>query len=270
VQYNYYNSGFSNKLQGLLPAGSYTACYTLYVSSNGKIEPQVEECVAFDTEPLSPPILSFPSDSSVLDAAPAQFNWLPPSPAGMFDRLRYEILITAINPGQQPAEALQENLPFYSEAFLYSNTLNHPASSPAFEKEKWYAWQVVAKDDNNYAGKTEVWVFKVAAATKKEAAAKTYVTLSNTQDEYGTYYFGENLIGIKYYSFEKDQKARIRVLTAAGVLVQELEKEIAYGDNLFTFQINGAVKKGPMYKLELVTASGTKKSFLFSIAKAGK
>jgi hypothetical protein len=270
VQYNYFSTGFSNKLQGLLPAGSYTACYTLYINTGGKVEPQAEECVAFDTEPLSPPMLSFPADSSVLDAAPVQFTWMPPTPAGMFERLRYEVLISEVKPGQQAAEALAENMPFYSEAFLYSNTLNHPAASPAFEKEKWYAWQVVAKDDNNYAGKTEVWVFKVTATAKKEEAAKTYVTLSNTQDEYGTYYLGENLVGIKYYSFEKNYKAGIRVLTAAGSLVQETEKEIAYGDNLFTIQLNGAVKKGVMYRLELVTASGSKKSFLFSITKAGK
>jgi hypothetical protein len=160
IQYNNLQSGIDNKLQGLLPVGTYIACYVLTAFGQKEIN-LAEECVPFDTEPLSPPMLIFPADSSLLEVAPAQFSWIPPTPDGIFNGLHYEVLITPINDGQKPAEAMQENLPFYSEGNQLFTNLNYPSSMPSFEKEKWYAWQVVAKDNGNYAGKSEVWVFKI-------------------------------------------------------------------------------------------------------------
>ncbi len=150
MQYNYIVSGIGNRLQGLIPAGSYMACYRL-VNSTSK-DNLAEECVPFDAEPLSPPMLIFPADSAQLEAAPNQLSWTPPAPDGMFDRLHYEIVITEINEGQKASEAIQENLPFYSDGSLYTNVMNYSGTGSSFEKDKWYAWQVIAKDDGNYAG----------------------------------------------------------------------------------------------------------------------
>jgi hypothetical protein len=166
VQYNYLTAGGDTRLEGLLAAGVYTACYTLSALP-GKTD-LAEECVQFDVEPLSPPMLIFPADSTQLETAPTQFSWIPPTPQGMFDRLHYEIIITEINEGQKAEEAIQQNLPYYSDGNVITNMLNYPGSSEGFTAGKWYAWQVIAKDDKSYAGKSETWVFRMV--TKADEA----------------------------------------------------------------------------------------------------
>lgn len=164
VQYNYIGMEPDQHINNLLAVGAYTVCYSFVRNPNtDKRELLAEECVAFDVEPLSPPVLSFPADSSILETPPTQFSWMPPTPAALLSRVHYEVLITEIQPSQQPAEALEENTPFYSNDIAPDNFITYPAALPAFEKDKWYAWQVVARDDKSYAGKSEVWVFKVAS-----------------------------------------------------------------------------------------------------------
>ena len=159
VQYSYISGTFPDANRGLLPAGSYTACYTL--TSQGKGNDLAEQCVDFDAEPLSPPLLIFPADSSRLLTAPGQFSWAPPSPAGMFGQLRYDILITEVQPGQGANEALENNIPFYTGGSLIHNLMSYTGAATAFEKNKWYAWQVVARDYTHYAGKSDIHVFKI-------------------------------------------------------------------------------------------------------------
>jgi hypothetical protein len=175
VQYNYLAGIGNNNLQALIPVGVYTACYSLSGYSLKDVT-LAEDCVQFDAEPLSPPMLIFPADSSALDNKPNQFSWTPPTPAAMFSQLHYEILITQVQEGQKADEAIQQNIPFYTEGGLFNSLLNYPGSAWAFEKDKWYAWQIVAKDDKSYAAKSEVWVFKINTGTKtntdKEAFAE--------------------------------------------------------------------------------------------------
>jgi hypothetical protein len=170
IQYNYLSGVANNNLQGLIATGSYTACYSL----TSKLLNIAEECIPFDIEPLSPPMLIFPADSSILDIAPTQFSWTAPTPAEMFDRLHYEILVTEIQDGQKANEAIQQNIPFYSDGNLFNNVQNYPTSAPAFEKNKWYAWQIVARDDKTYAGKSEVWVFKIQNENKINTTSESF------------------------------------------------------------------------------------------------
>lgn len=261
VQYNYFNAGFNNKIQGLIPAGNYTACYILYANIAGKVEPQAEECVSFDIEPLSPPMLSFPADSSVLDVAPNQFSWLPPTPVAMFDKLRYEILIVEINAGQQPAEALQENLPVYSEAFLYSNALNYPASSAAFQKNKWYAWQVVAKDDNNYAVKSEVWVFKVMnGSIQKIIDEAPFIKISKENTEVSIVH--EGVLKIEYFNQPGDKKIDFKVYKASergkNVEAITLSTDVKPGQNFIKYDLKSKLKleENEVYEVEITNSRG--------------
>ncbi len=161
IQYNYIGMMADASFNGLLPVGAYTACYSFSRINGEKMELLTEECVAFDVEPLSPPMLLFPADSAELEVQPAQFTWTPPAPAAMMGRLQYDIQIAEILPGQKPAEAIQQNTGFYNRSGVAANLLTYPASLPAFETGKWYCWQVTARDEKNYAGKTETWVFRV-------------------------------------------------------------------------------------------------------------
>ncbi len=158
IQYNYFSSAVTNRTDDFISVGNYIACYRL--SLNNKI-PVVEECIAFDVEPISPPMLINPTDSAMLEVAPSQFSWIPPAPLNLFSGLGYEVVITEIQPGQKAEEAIQQNLPFYTEPNMPVNNLAGIGATLNFEKGKWYAWQVIARDEKKYAGKSEVWVFQI-------------------------------------------------------------------------------------------------------------
>jgi hypothetical protein len=257
IQYNYLSVDTRNNLQTLLPAGMYNACYSI-ISTLPKEETLAEECIQFDAEPLSPPMLVFPSDSSVLDAAPAQFSWTPPLPAEMFSRLHYEVLITEINEGQKADEAIQQNIPFYSEGNVVSNSLNYPGSAGHFEKNKWYAWQVVARDDRNYAGKTETWLFKInAEAKEKNTNTAPFIKLSVQPQE--TAILQGGILKMEYYNFLSDENAKIFITRISdNKLLLQTILPITAGQNFLQYDLNKKIKLDPdvYYEVKLVNSAG--------------
>jgi hypothetical protein len=264
VQYNYLLAGMDNRLQGLLPAGTYTACYELVSVASVKTENLAEECIQFDAEPLSPPVLIFPADSSLLENTPNQFSWVPPTPQGMFDRLRYELLITEIKEGQKAAESLQDNIPFYSDGTLFTNNMTYPPSAAVFEKEKWYAWQVTARDDRAYAGKSEVWVFKIGKpAVKVNPVNDVYLLLQN--DAKGAYQINTRVLHIKYFSGSSDHETQIIFSDEKGNVIKAVQQKVTRGDNYFDFTLNNQFNSNSVYKVTLADKSNKTHTLTFSI-----
>lgn len=268
IQYNYLVTGMDSRIQGLLPAGSYTVCYAL-TALTIKETRLAEECVQFDVEPLSPPMLIFPADSSVLENAPVQFSWTPPLPAGMFGTLRYEMLVTEIREGQKAEEALQENVPFYNDGMLYSNVMNYPSSASGFEKEKWYAWQIVARDDRNYAGKSEVWVFKInkEVIPDKVVMGAPFMKMKPDVPELGIAPNG--ILKLSYFNRTADSSVTILLTDLSDN--QKPRKitgvRVVRGENQLQFNLKKLinVSEDNTYKAEIVNSSGEKNSVLFRI-----
>jgi hypothetical protein len=264
IQYNYLSGVANNNLQGLIATGSYTACYSL----TSKLLNIAEECIPFDTEPLSPPMLIFPADSSVLDIAPTQLSWTAPTPADMFDRLQYEILITEVQDGQKANEAIQQNLPFYNDGNLFNNVLNYPTSAQAFEKNKWYAWQIIARDDKTYAGKSEVWVFKIQSENKIDnnnesfAEVKPFYTAKK-------YYFTKT-INFSFNNPYKIQELKYTVTEVASkIKLKHLPKvEMGQGLNQVSLDVSKmrGLEKNKEYVIEIENV-GTSIHYLNFIIK---
>lgn len=264
IQYNYLTGSSNISLQSLILAGSYTACYSL----SSKYIDVVEDCVPFDAEPLSPPMLIFPSDSSVLDVAPTQFSWTAPTPANMFDRLHYEVVITEIQEGQKADEAIQQNLPFYIEENVLSNSLSYPSSAPSFLKNKWYAWQVIARDDKAYAGKSEAWVFIINSKKEDQKInSDSYILVKNNTEETGISYIKNNTLLIKYYNYEKEQTKEIKLLDANNKIIQIEKVLLKYGENFLSFVLSNRFKPNLIYKILLPFDNNTHSTTLFSIYK---
>jgi hypothetical protein len=264
ILYNYVTGGADNRMQGLLPAGTYMACYQLVTVATGKPETLAEECVQFDAEPLSPPMLIFPADSSLLETLPNQFSWIPPTPEGMFDRLRYELMITEVKEGQKAEEALQVNIPFYNDGALFSNRMNYPASAIAFEKEKWYAWQVTARDDKAYAGKSEVWVFKITKEAKTVTPVNDIYLLM--QDEVkGTYQINSKNLHIKYFSYSSDDEAKVIFSDEKGNTIKTVPQKIIQGDNYFDFSLTHQFHSGKAYRVIIAEKNNKRHILTFSI-----
>jgi len=270
VQYNYLSGTANNNLQGFIPAGSYTICYSLIGFAIKDIG-LAEECIPFDAEPLSPPLLIFPADSAVLENAPAQFTWMPPTPAAMFNRLQYDILITEIPQGQKADEAIQQNLPFYNEGSLGTNFLNYPGTVSTFEKNKWYAWQVVARDERAYAGKSEVWVFKIKdSAIEKIVQQAPYIKLSTKSGEVTTQY-GE-ILKIEYYNFLSDSTAMVTIKNLADKSNKHnlsFEIPIKSGQNFLDYNIGKKMKleEAGIYEVVLTNSRGERHTMTFKYQK---
>lgn len=258
IQYNYLVSTGTNSLQGLIPAGMYTACYIIRASTVDKSTPLAEDCIQFDAEPLSPPMLIFPADSSELEISPAQFSWIPPTPVGMFDRLQYDVLITEVMEGQKADEAIQQNLPFHSDGNVFSNFLNYPSSAQGFEKDKWYAWQVVARDDRNYAGKSEVWVFKVKDPTpvKFIVEQSPFIKMKKNNPEKGIAPNG--ILKIIYRNETNDSLAIVRI-SEPGVVSRgrpQFTVKLKPGDNLIQYNLKKllSITEGNVYEAEIINS----------------
>jgi hypothetical protein len=266
IQYNYIGIEPDRNLNGILPAGAYNVCYSFIQTAGVKQELLAEECVAFDVEPLSPPVLSFPMDSSITEITPAQFSWIPPSPIGMIQQLRYELLITEVKPGQKPAEAIADNVPFFSTASLQSNFFSYPAASPVFEKEKWYAWQVIARDNKNYAGKTEVWTFKVTEPSKPKTPQQSlsYIVLKDEQAK-AQYQIDDRNLYVKYHSYLPSQQTTFDIFNNEGVLVQSIKQNVVYGDNFLHFELNRNFHSDHLYTIKVAGQYNRIYSASFSI-----
>lgn len=162
IQYKYLSPLITDRdPNGFIDIGAYTACYTLNKITHSATEELAEDCLDITVEPISPPLLNYPADESISEPPYPQFNWLPPSPLNMFNDLKYDLLLVEIGQGQTAAEAVQQNVPVYNNSDNTNIFLNYPSSNIPLDTSKQYAWQVTAKNNNQFAAQSEVWIFKV-------------------------------------------------------------------------------------------------------------
>lgn len=147
---------------GMLPAGRYQACYTVVNVEKGN-STMVENCIAVNVDPLSPPLLNTPADEERLLTPYPQFTWLPPTPVGLFNDLSYTMVIVEVLPGQGKGDAIQQNVPVNSGVYTKNMYWNYPASFSALDAEKLYAWRVVAMNSGKAVAMSETWTFRVTA-----------------------------------------------------------------------------------------------------------
>ncbi|WEK34566.1 MAG: hypothetical protein P0Y53_18930 [Candidatus Pseudobacter hemicellulosilyticus] len=187
VHYEYSSQATLTSLdqQGLLPVGSYQACYTILDAQKTNM-PLAENCILLNVDPLSPPLLNTPEDGSSLLTAYPQFTWLPPAPLALFSDPAYELLVVEVLPGQAPAEAIQQNVPVYSSGrirYLYSQ---YPASRMALDTARTYAWRIVALNGFQAVSLSETWTFRVAGnhPAKSNQSSDSYIELKRNEDAF--------------------------------------------------------------------------------------
>ena len=166
ITYNYNAPAYQGDRDpnGMLPVGTYQACYTVV---NGiKSVPLAENCIQLNVDPLSPPMLNTPSDEGQIYTAYPQFTWLPPTPLNIFNDLSYALILVEVLPGQGKADAIQKNIPIYSGGFISDLFLNYPSSYRALDTGRLYAWRVVALNNGTPAAFTDIWTFRVVTPPK--------------------------------------------------------------------------------------------------------
>lgn len=263
IVYNYVSTEFSGKY---LPCGSYIINYHLVKETLKGDIPVTDEVIKINVSPLSPPLLTTPADKSNIETVYPQFTWLPPTPMQMFSPLTYDIKVVPIEEGQSPKEAMEFNKPVYVNSNLQNPSEKMPGSFEQLQQNKSYAWQVVARSGMNYAIPTEIWLFTINKhISTKDSVNNTYVLLNSVRNEQGVYNLKERNLNLKYYSFDKAHTGIIRLMSSDRKTMQEVHTNILYGDNFFNIKLKKDFKKGQLYIIELISASGNKHSSLFSI-----
>ncbi|MBL7707646.1 MAG: hypothetical protein JNJ86_01170 [Chitinophagaceae bacterium] len=264
VQYNF----LSSELNGnYIPLGSYVAFYRVIKKTLKGQEPLGDECVRVSVNPLSPPLLNTPFDRAILQTNYPQFSWLPPAPTEMFSDLNYELVVTEIMPGQSPTEAVLYNTPVYANHNLARPFEILPSSFSVLKTGQPYAWRVTARNGFNYAAQTEVWSFVIEkpVVTDPGTAGSSYLLLKNSNDNPGTGIVEEKELLIKYYSFDKEHEAAVKIFTVDGQKVQVVKQKILYGDNFLRLQLNHQFESGKTYQVEITDMQKNKYTTRFSI-----
>jgi hypothetical protein len=272
IQYTYFSFS-GDKTNDFLTVGSYMACFTLMGA--GHLSGELSEaCVPFDVAPLSPPILILPSDSSVLKAPPASFSWQPPVPLTMFQQLHYELLIAEIYPGQRPEEAVELNAPFFMDLNVPSNVMNYTGAYPSFQKGKWYAWQVVAEDGENYATKTQVWDFQVDSVVAPPVSPvdqAAYLKMEKDNDHLETGVAPGSVLKVSYVNETTDKTVTIQVMDmdAQGSIYQ-FTVPVQSGENLIEYDLSKimTVQAGKIYQAQIINSRQEKWLAQFEIYNA--
>jgi hypothetical protein len=271
VRYNQLSGGMDNT-GNFLSVGSFTACYTFYDTHSKDAIPLAEECIIIESGPLTPPQLNMPADNAQIETAYPQFSWIPPAPLTMFKNLNYELHLVEIKKGQSAEEAIRKNLPVYSQRGIKNIANNYPASFAALQKGKLYAWQVIAKDNNTYAAKTEAWSFSVKqdsvwinidkagyAKLQQGTNAVFYTCTSSLKFEYFNE-TGDSTIALKFYSREGNGNRPIFIKNI----------KINPGQNFINedvFQKKG-FSSGEIYSLEVINSREEKWGLKFKYAPA--
>jgi hypothetical protein len=259
---------------GLLPVGNYRACYTFYnAAGEGKVATVLaEECMPVEVQPLSPPQLSLPGDTTTIETPYPQFSWLPPIPVNLFTDLNYDLLVAEVQAGQSPQSAIQENLPVYTGLTLTQAFHSYAASYKGLDTGKTYAWRIIAKNGQAFAAQSEVWTFRV----KKPRIAPlvptnaTYLEMKSAGSigvSTGTGIIPDKILGLQYYSYDKTHEGVIRIVDEKGITLTTIRQNLQYGKNLIVIALDGSFKPNTTYFAEVPDLQQTLYRTSFRIAQ---
>jgi hypothetical protein len=156
---NFYN--VDNNPNGFLPVGHFEVCLAVMQINSDLSDKIAEDCTTLEVEPVSPPLLVEPANGDTIYNKRPFFTWLPPMPATAFNNLSYDYSLVSVEGIQSPGDAIQQNIPLYSQEGLNVSSLPYPAALQELDTIRQYVWQVTAKSNNVPVAKSEVFVFRV-------------------------------------------------------------------------------------------------------------
>ncbi|MBK8712544.1 MAG: hypothetical protein IPL97_11825 [Niastella sp.] len=256
LTYNYTAPDFS---RDNIPMGAYIICYQVISQDKGQM--LGDECVRVNIDPLSPPMLNTPYDKEELLTPYPQFTWIPPAPFDMFSRLNYDLVVAEVMPGQSPQEAVEYNAPIYNRSNLLQAAENYPQGFSKLDTGKLYAWQVVARNGENYAAKTEVWVFSVKGNQIEEIiSASPYVKLNQSSSQVSIAHHGMLKMEVNSDVADSNAVFVIRSTPKAGTKSKtfSIKFDIVPGQNFLKYDTKqfGKFGKDEVYQVEYINSKG--------------
>ena len=263
VVYNIVNGnyGMDNSPGGLLPVGNFNICYQFDKIIGDNTERITEECETVEIEPISPPLLIFPEDQSILDINRPIFNWMPPAPVSLFSNLNYTLRLVEVLPTQSAADAVQQNIAIFSQQNITGLATPYLSSLPALDTGKWYAWQVIANNNNSLVGKSDVWSFRVAGQASVANPITKGQAFAKLKKEGEIHYFiCSRYLQVAYDNYLADDTVSIAIYDVAGQFTRiELDSNYLLlhpGQNLVSLDVGGNNNLSPnrLYQFELINS----------------
>jgi hypothetical protein len=240
---------------GPLPVGQYQVCYQLVLTNAETQGILAEDCDEVAVEPLSPPLLTSPEDDSVVRVAQPNFTWTPPAPITMFNSLTYDVIITEVNEGQSLSDAIGKNLPVQQAQGLTTPFLTYPLTGPQLDTGKTYAWQVIARNQQTFAAKSEVWAFRTAgkpfAAT---SSSSVYIVMGGRISGSGV--SDAVTLHIKYVSYASVYSTTVTIRDDKGNVMLAAPVKIRQGDNYLDVPLEGKLASRRRYTVQLPDPAG--------------
>ncbi|HEY4062669.1 MAG TPA: hypothetical protein VGM30_12245 [Puia sp.] len=265
IQYSYTSSAVTDRsANGMLPIGQYQVCYQLLLTYGENQTVSADDCEEIAVEPLSPPLLTMPENDSSLTTPTPSFTWLPPAPLTMFSELTYDLLISEVYDGQSVTDAIQKNLPLQQAQGLTMPFLSFPLQGPQLEKGKTYAWQVIARDRQQYAAKSEVWSFKVPDTVARVNTGNSIYLLMDGHSS-GPGISDSDAVHVKFVSSVSAYQATILVKDDKGTVLRTLQLPIRQGDNYLDIPLTGSFQRKHTYGIQVQDGSGRSSSMSFTI-----
>ena len=263
-----YNYNVPDLSRNYLPMGTYTACYQ--VNSNiGEERSLAQECIRFNIDPLSPPLLNTPTDKAEMENPYPQFTWMPPTPYEMFTNLSYDLVVTEVLQGQSATEAIQYNTPIYTKSNIIQTYESYASSFTKLDTGKIYAWQIIAQNGLNYAAKTDVWTFKVAPPPfiKMIVSQTPFVKMKRDNPERGIAPNG--FLKLSYTNETTDTAVFINIVDLNNKNMQEFKFHVLVdrGENLIQKDIQKILnaQEGKLYEAYIINSRNEKWRMLFEV-----
>jgi hypothetical protein len=249
---------------GPLPVGQYQVCYQLLLMSGERQGVVAEDCDELAVEPFSPPLLTSPEDDSIVRVAQPNFTWTPPAPTSMFDDLSYDVIISEVNEGQSVSDAIQKNLPVQQAQGLRTPFLTYPLTGPQLDTGKTYAWQVVARNQQTYAAKSEVWSFRTPGTPLgKTGSSSVYIVMNGKLSGVGV--SDSSALHIKYVSYSSVYSATVTIRSDKGQVMLTSTMRIRQGDNYLDIPLDGRLAVGQRYTAFVPDPAGRQTSVTFIV-----
>jgi hypothetical protein len=271
IQYNIISAqyGASASPDGFIPIGHFVVCFSIFRRNGEVLEKIAEECETLIVEPASPPILVYPEDEASIDENRPAFFWIPPSPSFLFSSLSYQFLLVEVLPNQQPGDAIQNNLPLVDQDNISQQFLQYPATQPALDTGKIYAWMVKAYNNLQPVSNSEIFSFRLL--TEKDSLSlvnQVYTILKSPDDMKFT--VSTNKIYYEFVNMDNTDTLQLEILDVTSSQTKKINLSQAFtlvrpGQNFLEMDLENipGIINNHLYVLNATARNGRRLAFKF-------
>jgi hypothetical protein len=160
VNVQYSNGNIKNIIEktGSVPVGYYEICVNL-INADGSETVLASTCITQEVNNYTIPVLISPDDKAKISAELPVFNWLPPTPVRVNQRLTYTLKIVEILPRQSATDAMRSNPDWFIKSNINVPIYQFDFSSREFTAGNHYAWKVLAYVDGVFVNESIIREF---------------------------------------------------------------------------------------------------------------